>query len=248
MKNLLPFLVFALAFYTICGCNEIHTNYIENKPSVTKNVTGTGNENYQKLVADLPFAFDSVDYLYFPISLTREDFDLRSLTGSFVKKSGSYSAEYKNGNYINCNLDNILIRPKNKSTFRLLTNSRLKIKNLTYLYRIDTIHNKAMFLYEIADKDTNKDNEITSEDIIGLFSSKTNGDSFKRISPANEHLIDRKTNYSLGLLFFRTLEDVDKNNEFDENDRINLYEYNLLTEDTPKLIFNNSLYAKLKQE
>ena len=91
------------------------------------------------------------------------------------------------------------------------------------------------------------DSEINDDDLIGLYSSKANGQEFKRISPYNQQLIDWESRDIQGLLFFRTMEDIDKNGQFDENDRINLYEYNLLTEDTIKLIFNDMSYSELKK-
>ena len=139
-----------------------------------------------------------------------------------------------------------MIRPKNRSKFTLLTKLDLKIKSLNYLYSIDTLHGIDRFIYRVIDFDSNKDSFINDDDLIGLYSSKTNGENFKRISPGNQQLIDWETSDVLGLLYFRTMEDIDRNGEFDEKDRLNLYEYDLIKEDSVKLIFNDQIYQQMK--
>ncbi|MDF1548423.1 MAG: hypothetical protein P1P88_11420 [Bacteroidales bacterium] len=82
--------------------------------------------------------------------------------------------------------------------------------------------------------------------MVGLYTSKTNGDDFKRVSPKNQQLIDWETIDLQGLLYFRTMEDIDRNGAFDDKDRINLYEYNLIKGDSIKLIFNDKIYQEMK--
>ncbi len=248
MRKLFLFLIGA-ALICSCNRNEPRIVYDENdKNEPLENITDSENENYEKLIADLPFSFDSLEFLYFPIGETNESFkmNVRSFASSYSKTSKSYSLGYVRGRNVNCNLNNIMIRPKNSSTFKLLTNSDLKIKSLNYLYRIDTLHGIDRFIFRIIDSDSNKDTFINDDDLVGLYSSKTNGEDLKRISPKNQQLIDWETVDLQGLLYFRTMEDIDRNGEFDDKDRINLYEYDLIKGDSIKVIFNDKIYQEMK--
>jgi len=248
MKNLFFFLTLIIVIGS-CNRKEPRIVYDENdKNDQTKDKTVKETENYKKLIADLPFSFDSLEYLYFPIGETDESFkmNIRSFASSYVNSSKSYSLGYISDRNVNCNLDNLMIRPKNSSTFKLLTKSELKIKSLNYLYRIDTIFGIDLFIYRVIDSDSNKDNFINDDDLVGLYYSKTNGEDFKRISPKNQQLIDWETIDLQGLLYFRTLEDIDQNGEFNDKDRINLFEYDLVKRDSVKLIFNDKIYQGMK--
>lgn len=232
-----------------CGRNEPRIVYDENDNiKHSEDLSDSEIEDYKKLIADLPFSFDSLEYLYFPIGETNESFrmNVRTFASSYSKTSKSYSLGYVRGRSVNCNLENVLIRPKNSSTFKLLTSSEIRIKSLTYLYRIDTLYNIDKFIYRIIDSDSNKDKLINDDDLVGLYSSKTNGEDFIRISPKNQQLINWETVDLQGLLYFRTMEDIDRNGEFDDKDRINLYEYDLINGDSIKLIFNDKIYRGMK--
>ncbi len=242
-------LLFSLAaLILICSCKRNEPRIVYDKGEQVKDLNESENKKYKKLITDLPFSFDSLKYLYFPIGETNESFRInaRSIASSYSKTSKSYSLGYVNGRYVNCNLNNLMIRPKNSSTFKLLTKSDLKIKSMNYLYRIDTLHGIDRFIFRVIDFDSNKDTHINDDDLVGLYSSRTNGADFKRISPKKQQLIDWKTVDLQGLLYFRTMEDIDRNGEFDDKDRINLYEYNLIKGDTIKLIFNDVIYSKMK--
>lgn len=248
MKKLFLLLTISILIFA-CSRNEPRIVYDENdNVEHSEDLSDSETKNYKKLIADLPFSFDSLDYLYFPIGETNESFkmNVRTFASSYSKTSKSYSLGYVSGRNVNCNLDNLMIRSKDKSTFKLLTKSDLRIKSLNYLYRIDTLHGIDRFVYKIIDSDSNKDTYINDDDLVGLYSSKTNGDEFKRISPINQQLIDWETIDLQGLLYFRTMEDIDRNGEFDDKDRINLYEYDLIKGDSIKLIFNDKIYQDMK--
>ncbi len=248
MKNLLLLFIGTIIIWS-CNRNESRIVYNESDKNIqTQDNTNPENKIFKKLIADLPFTFDNLDFLYFPIGEIKESSKtkIRSLSSSYSNSSRSYSLGYISGREVNSNLDNIMIRPKNGSTFKLLTRSEIKIKSLNYLYSIDTTHNISTFLYKIIDSDSNKDGIINDDDLIGLYSSKSDGDEFTRISPKNQQLIDWKTIDVQGLLYFRTIEDTDKNGKFNAHDRVNLYEYNLLKKDFVKLIFNNNIYKEFK--
>lgn len=244
------FLFFTISILiSACSKNEPRIVYDQNdKVDNSKDLGDSGTEGSKKLFADIPFSFDSLKYLYFPIGETNESFkmNVRSFASSYSKTAKSYSLGYVSDRDVSCNLNNLLIRPKNIATFKLLTKSDLRIKSLNYLYRIDTIFGIDRFIYRIIDSDSNKDTYLNDDDLVGLYTSKTNGDDLKRVSPKNQQLIDWETIDLQGLLYFRTMEDIDRNGAFDDKDRINLYEYNLIKGDSIKLIFNDKIYQEMK--
>jgi len=239
----------------LISCNrENDQRIVYNNQTISEDQENSENstaDNYKKILADLPFSFDSLEYLYFPIGETNESYkmNIRSVAKSFNRGSSkSYSLGYIKENSARCDLNNLLIRPKNSSTFKLLTKADLKIKSINYLYRIDTLHNIDKFIYRIIDADSNKDTFINNDDLVALYSSNINGNNLQRISPKNEQLINWETKDVPGLLYFRTMEDIDNNGEFNDKDRINLYEYDLVKGDSAKLIFNNEIYQSIKNE
>ena len=50
----------------------------------------------------------------------------------------------------------------------------------------------------------------------------------ERIIPKNQHLINCEVRELEGLLYFRTMENIDKNGSFDESDRVHLCLCNVL--------------------
>jgi len=202
--------------------------------------------NDNKMLSSLPFTFGDLNYLYFPIGYSEESFRKGvRLKGSYSGSSGSYKMGYVSGNYLGGMLDNLMIRSKGKQEFKLLTKKTLKIDGVNYLYRLDTIHAKDRFVYRVIENDTSMDNILDENDMAVLYLSTSDGSNFKRLSPSSEHLKDWSVKPISGLMYFRTMVDLNKNGKFDKGDGINLYEYNLLTEDDPILIFNDEVYEEL---
>ena len=244
-------LIILLAILGLWACRENKTRivYEDNDTIVQPNHSNDSESELNKMIAaELPFTFDNLEHLYFAVGETDESnrLKVKSFSGSYSRTSNSHSHGYFNGRKLDCDIENLLIKLQGDTTYKLLTNNVIKIKTMTYLYSFDTLYGKDRIIYKIIDSDTNKDTFLNDEDLLGLYISKTNGDDFKRISPQNHQLLDWKMIVSQGLLYFRTIEDINRNGEFDKHDRHNLYEYNMIKEDTIKLIFNDKVYSKLK--
>jgi hypothetical protein len=76
--------------------------------------------------------------------------------------------------------------------------------------------------------DTNKDGKLDNNDIKSLYMSTVSGQKFTKLSPDFQELIDWKIIESKNLLYFRTIEDSNKNGEFDAKDRLQYQFVNLL--------------------
>ena len=79
--------------------------------------------------------------------------------------------------------------------------------------------------------DTNKDGKLDGSDIKSLYLSTISGQKFTKISANFEELIDWKVIESKGLLYFRTIQDTNKNGAFDAEDNLQYHMVNLLDKD-----------------
>ncbi len=79
--------------------------------------------------------------------------------------------------------------------------------------------------------DTNKDGRLDSSDIKSLYISTISGQRFTKLSADFQELIDWKIIESKSTLYFRTIEDTNKNGEFDAEDKLQYYVVNLMDKD-----------------
>ncbi|MFT7033931.1 MAG: hypothetical protein ACJA2S_002440 [Cyclobacteriaceae bacterium] len=73
---------------------------------------------------------------------------------------------------------------------------------------------------EVTDKDTNNNGELNDDDVESLYLSNLNGSNFKKLSFGYQELLDWKILTINKRLYFRTIEDIDKNGEFNKKDEI----------------------------
>ena len=78
-------------------------------------------------------------------------------------------------------------------------------------------------VYTLMDMDTNKDGKLDVSDITTLYLSKIGGDKFTKVSVDFQELIDWNLIESQNRLYFRTVEDTNKNGRFDSKDVVHYY-------------------------
>jgi len=78
--------------------------------------------------------------------------------------------------------------------------------------------------YTMFDMDTNRDGKLDTSDIKSLYLSNISGKKFTKISADFQELIDWNLIESKNRLYFRTVEDTNKNGQFDKNDVVH-YNY-----------------------
>ena len=86
-------------------------------------------------------------------------------------------------------------------------------------------------VYTLVDADTNKDGKINQNDIRSLYLSTTSGTKFTKISTNFQEVIDWNIIEAQNRLYFRCIEDVNKNGAFDKNDKVHYHYVNLLAND-----------------
>jgi len=95
-------------------------------------------------------------------------------------------------------------------------------------------------VYTMADKDTNKDEKIDSNDIKTLYISEIGGDKLTKLTLDFQELIDWNLIESQNRLYFRSIEDTNKNGEFDKKDVVH-YNYVNLSDKEWKLTNYNPI-------
>ena len=118
-----------------------------------------------------------------------------------------------------------------KDTIYALTDKQILIETATYLKTFADKSKQQLLVYTLADMDTNKDGKLDSNDIKSLYISTISGQKFTKLSADFQELIDWKIIESKNLLFFRTIEDTNKNGELDAEDSLQYNFVNLLDKD-----------------
>lgn len=232
MKNIL-ILGITILLFASCGTDNkpkiVHAENNENElPELKKDTTFIE-------ISDLPIQIDSTNYLIHPIG----NFRIEDKRGKVIyKSSGSGSNNFSVSNYggyrISGNLSNVKFQHIDSEKLTSLTENVIKIKSLSFLRKVFDNTKKQLLVYEVTDKDTNQDGKLDFNDINTLYISKTNGTDFRKLTDTNKELINWKIIESKNRLYFRTIEDTNKDGEFDKKDIVH-YKYVDLNSDNMKI-------------
>lgn len=187
-------------------------------------------------IADLPILISGTNYLIHPIG------DVRVFKGSkgYVNSSTA-GVSYSISNYsefeITGYLRNFKFQQVDSDSISALTDKRVLIQSATCVIP-SFDRSKQVMIYSLADMDTNKDGKLDENDIKSLYISTVSGEKFSKLSPDYEELIDWKFIETKGRIYFRTIEDTNKNGEFDKDDVVH-YNYADLDNEEWKVISYN---------
>lgn len=222
MKNFSIYIVPLLTL--LVGCKE------EPKPKVKYDTTAPKVEikkDTSKLeVADLPLQFQNSNVLIYAIG------DLR--VGEMKKNGYEEKANFTISNSLEEEvtgyLRNVKFQKVGEDSLHVLTDKVVMIERMSYL------KSKKVIAYVLADADTNQDLKVDSDDIKSLYLSTDMGKNFTKISPEVQELIDWNFIENTNKVYFRTIEDANKNGEFDKKDKLHYFSVNL-TEDWKSVEF-----------
>ncbi len=176
-------------------------------------------------IADIPIHIDSTNYLIHPIGEYKM-YGSRNTSyfGSSNFGSGSFSIATYNRYEITGNLHNLKFQKLNSEKLTQLTNKNIRIQSVTFLRNIFNNTGKQILIYRILDKDTNRDNKLDDKDIKTLYSSNINGTNLTKLTSDFQELIDWEVLDIKNRLYFRSVEDTNKNGKFDKKDKVH-YQY-----------------------
>lgn len=184
-------------------------------------------------IADLPIQMEGTSFLLHPIGGVRvyeNNSRMKSSYGSSSTNRISYSVSNYNRFEITGFLQNIYFQHQDSVKTTPLTDIKVVIQTATFLNTISDKTKKQILVYTLADKDTNRDGQVDNSDIKALYLSDISGENFTKISPELQELVDWNLIESKNRLYFRTIEDTNKNGDFDKNDLVHYYFVDLLSE------------------
>lgn len=216
--------IIGIAILLLTSCKE----EVE-KPKVTYDGTNRAKElskadSTQIQIADLPLQMEGTEYLLHPIAdLSIRERGVKSRYGSSSVNDLSFTISNYGEYEITGFLQNIKFQKVDSDSIKKLTERPVLIQTATYLKSVSDKTNNQIMVYTMVDMDTNKDGKLDTSDIKALYLSDISGDRFTKMSSDFQELIDWKLIGSKNRLYFRTVEDTNKNGQFDKNDVVNYY-------------------------
>lgn len=176
-------------------------------------------------IADLPIQMEGTNYLIHPVGdLSIFEKGTKTKYGSSSVNDLSFTisnvAKYEITGY----LQNLKFQKIDSDSIKPLTDKPVLIQTATYLKSISDKIDKQILVYTMVDMDTNKDGKLDTSDIKALYLSQISGEKFTKVSSDFEELIDWNLIESNNRLYFRTVEDTNKNGQFDKKDVVH-YNY-----------------------
>lgn len=186
-------------------------------------------DSTQIKVADLPILMEGTKYLIHPIGDIRiYDDSNRSYGSSRTNSSVSYAISNYNRFEITGYFENLKFQHVDSAELLPLTDIKLQIQTATYLNMVADNTRKQILIYTLTDADTNRDGRVDSNDIKSLYISDISGNGFKKLSEDVQELVDWNVIDAQNRIYFRTIEDINKNGAFDKNDMVHYHYVNLL--------------------
>ena len=190
-------------------------------------------DSTQIKIADLPIQMEGTSFLIHPMgeySMTDGNSKTNSGSSSYDKdesfKVSNYS-DYEITGYIS----NFKFQKIGSDSLHLLTEKPVLIQTVTYLKTVSDKTKQQVLVYTLADMDTNNDGKINSNDIKTIYLSDISGNKFTKIAADFFELIDWNLIESNSHLYFRTIEDINKNGAFDKTDKVHYHFVNLQNKD-----------------
>jgi hypothetical protein len=219
------FVYIGVSLLLLASCKE----EIE-KPKVTYDASKVGKEltkadSTQIKIADLPIHMQGTDYLIHPVGdLSVYEKGSKNRYGSSSVNDLSFTISNASEYEITGFLQNLKFQKIGSDSIKALTDKPVLIQTATYLKTVSDKINKQIMVYSMMDLDTNKDGKLDVSDITTLYLSKISGDKLTKVSADFQELIDWNLIESQNRLYFRTVEDTNKNGKFDSKDVVH-YNY-----------------------
>lgn len=228
MKSFIRIIALSLVFvFLSCQKEKEKPKVIYESP--TKTTTTAKADTTTVAISDLPIQMAGTDYLLYPIG------ELKSSDAGYDAASRSNDSGYRISNYseyqITGFIRNVKFQKVGRDSIWALTDKNIFIQSITYLKSVADKTKQQILVYVMEDLDTNKDVKLDDNDIKSLYVSEITGGRFTKLSPDFQELIDWNIIESLNRIYYRTIEDTNKNGEFDKKDLLHYYYIDLASKD-----------------
>lgn len=196
-------------------------------------VTPVNTDLTEIKIVDLPIHMEGTSFLLHPMgeySIT-EGSSKGNLSSSSYDKDESFKVSNYSDYEITGYISNFKFQKIGSDSLRLLTEKPILIETTTYLKTVSDKTKQQVLVYTLVDMDTNKDGKINSSDIKTIYLSDISGDKFTKIATDLQELIDWNLIEATSHLYFRTIEDINKNGAFDKTDKVHYHFVNLQNKD-----------------
>ncbi|RZJ67765.1 MAG: hypothetical protein EOO50_04105 [Flavobacterium sp.] len=226
MKKTLLLLA-SVAFFASCKKEET------DKPKVIYKTTESKvqpvADTTQIEIADLPIQISGTDYLIHPVGQYRVlDGTKRS---GYTYERGSFTVSNYGEFEITGFLQNLKVQQTASDSMTAIFDKPVLIQTATFLKAFADKTKQQVLVYSLSDMDTNQDGRLDQSDIRTLYMSDISGKRLAKISPEYQELIDWNFIESKNRLYFRSIEDTNKNGEFDKDDVLHYNYVDLLSAD-----------------
>ena len=224
--------ILGLAILTLVSCKKEQTTpKVKYEDSKSKIETSPKVDSSSIKIADLPILMEGTKYLIHPIGDVRVYEDYKSVYGSSKTNQVSYAISNYNRFELTGYFTNLKFQNIDSTTVLSLTTDRIQIQSVTFLNTIAEKTKKQILVYSFVDNDTNKDGNVNQNDIKSLALSSIDGSNFKKLSEDLSEVMDWNIIEAQNRLYFRCIEDINKNGAFDKNDKVHYHFVNLLDTD-----------------
>jgi len=232
MKNFSKYIILSLVVVFASCKQEKETPKVTYGTTAKEKPEPKANPTQIK-VADLPINFPGTNILIHPVGdLNIGDRDNASAYESSRGESQqSFTVSNNNDYEITGYLQNIKFQEIGKDSITALTDKPILIETATYLKTIADKTKKHFIVYTLSDSDTNNDGKIDNSDIKSLYMSNLNGTNFVKLSQDLQELIDWNIIEAQNRMYFRTIEDINKNGAFDKDDKVHYQYLDLLSKE-----------------
>lgn len=127
-----------------------------------------------------------------------------------------------------CNISNVVLINRANSRSHKMFSKPVLIDSFLYPREDESSSlvkgiKRNFILYSRVSSDFNKDKKLSRKDGYILFTSSLNGENRKAITPKNSHYLDFKIDDDNNRFYVRVKVDSNKNNKFDNLDKVELY-------------------------
>jgi hypothetical protein len=224
--------ILGLAILSLVSCKKEQTTpKVKYEDSKSKIETTVKVDSSSIKIADLPILMEGTKYLIHPIGDVRVYDDYKSVYGSSKTNQVSYAISNYNRFELTGYFTNLKFQNIDSTAVKSLTSDRIQIQTVTFLNAFAEKTKKQILVYNFVNNDTNKDGNVNQNDIKSLALSSIDGSNFKKLSEDFSEVMDWNVIEAQNRLYFRCIEDINKNGAFDKNDKVHYHFVNLLDKD-----------------